>query len=612
MRRTSERRRADRLGAVADEARDERGAREAAAPHLEAILAGIAVGDDHEAAGTGGGVLDCRERALGGRGKKLPRLRTGHQDAVLVFGEVIRTSAATTNFAQPGRRRRDPVLFERATHSRVEDGEPEVPEVPAARSRRNAVASLAALLGLHVLGALAVQEADGVGSRWSSSSPEVRQARDPASRADGGDLVGEHRGARRRVVGKEGLGKVAGHGSGCTIGGRMDAMEPIYLDNHATTRVDPRVIDAMLPFFGDRYGNPSSRAHPFGQDAATPSTAARESVAAAIGADAARDHRSRAARPSRTASPSTPSWPRRRSRQVRRDGDRAQEHPRSCARARRRSCARAASGVVDPDAVRKAIEPETRLVARDGREQRDRDDSADRRDRRGSAASPESRLLSDATAAIGRVPFDVREVGRGLRCPSRRTRSTGPKASASLYARDRGRRQPSRPGTQNVPGIVGLAVALDLCLEEREAEAARLFSLRTRLLVALRAGARRRRRERRTRATAAGQPERGASRGSTDARSRSSSKVWPSRPARRARRAAVEPSHVLVADRTFARAGAGVAPLRNRTIQHGRGDRSRRGDRDRGRPKARGGSRFSGKGLESDRVLGKTSHADSL
>ena len=67
---------------------------------------------------------------------------------------------------------------------------------------------------------------------------------------------------------------------------RMTPNSPIYLDNHATTRCDPRVVDAMLPYFGDFYGNAASRFHAFGEAAATAVDAAREQVAALIGATA--------------------------------------------------------------------------------------------------------------------------------------------------------------------------------------------------------------------------------------------------------------------------------------------------------------------------------------
>src|SRR5437867_9325967 len=74
-------------------------------------------------------------------------------------------------------------------------------------------------------------------------------------------------------------------GPGDARGGPGMTRPAVYMDNHATTRVDPRVVETMLPFFDREYGNAASRTHAFGWRAEEATTRARIQVARLIGAD---------------------------------------------------------------------------------------------------------------------------------------------------------------------------------------------------------------------------------------------------------------------------------------------------------------------------------------
>ncbi|MFO0846060.1 MAG: IscS subfamily cysteine desulfurase [Gemmataceae bacterium] len=275
-------------------------------------------------------------------------------------------------------------------------------------------------------------------------------------------------------------------------------MPPIYLDNNATTRVDPRVVAAMLPCFGEEYGNAASRHHAFGRAAEAAVEAAREQVAALIGA-APREvvFTSGATESDNLALKGVAAMHRPR-------GDHvvtcATEHHAVLDAARRleRDGFRVTYlpvdrlGQVSPDQVEQAITDRTTLVSL-------------------MAANNEVGTLhpigeigqvckrrgvlfhTDAAQAAGKVPLDVEAMGIDLMSLSAH-KMYGPKGVGALYVRRRspavrlepmfdggGHERGLRPGTLNVPGIVGFGLACELCGREMAAEADRLLALRERL-----------------------------------------------------------------------------------------------------------------------------------
>lgn len=269
---------------------------------------------------------------------------------------------------------------------------------------------------------------------------------------------------------------------------------PIYLDYNATTPVDPRVIDRMLPFFSAHYGNASSKGHAYGWAAAEAVQMAREQCAVAIGSEpeelvftaGATESINLAIKGVALAYQS----------KGRHLVTVQTEHAAvlaSC-KALERSGWRVTrlgvgpDGLVDPDAVAAAIEADTVLVsvmwannetgvlqpiAEIGRQVRDRG----------------VLMLTDATQAVGKVPVDV--AGVDLLAFSGH-KIYGPKGVGGLYIRRRprvrlvpqvdggGQEEGLRAGTLNTPGIVGLGAAVAVAMQEREAEAGRLRVLRDR------------------------------------------------------------------------------------------------------------------------------------
>ena len=280
---------------------------------------------------------------------------------------------------------------------------------------------------------------------------------------------------------------------------------PVYLDNHATTPVDPRVLEAMLPYFGPRFGNAASRNHPFGWDAEKAVDRARKQVAALIGAsDREIVFTSGATESDNLAIKGVAEMYAER-------GDHivtcVTEHKAvldTCQRLEKRGVRVTylpvnRDGRIDLDALRAALTDRTILVSimaannETGVLQPVREIGAICRERG-------VLFHTDAVQAAGKVPLDVNADSIDLASLSAH-KMYGPKGAGALYVRRRnprvqitaqmdggGHERGMRSGTLNVPGIVGFGEACELCLREMPAEAPRLAVLRDRLQAALEAG----------------------------------------------------------------------------------------------------------------------------
>jgi cysteine desulfurase len=276
----------------------------------------------------------------------------------------------------------------------------------------------------------------------------------------------------------------------------------IYLDNHATTRCDPRVVEAMLPYFSDLYGNAASRNHGFGRTAEEAVDAARDEVAELIGASAKEIvFTSGATESDNLALKGVAAL-------YRRHGDHlvtcVTEHP-----AVRDVCRRLetdgwqvtylpvdAAGRVSASQVMEALTPKTVLVSLmlANNEIGTIHPIAEI----GKICKTRGILLhTDAAQAVGKIPVDVESLGVDLMSISAH-KMYGPKGVGALYVRRRnpavrlapqmeggGHERGLRSGSLPVPLIVGFGVAARLCREEMTTESVRTARLRDRLYASL-------------------------------------------------------------------------------------------------------------------------------
>lgn len=278
---------------------------------------------------------------------------------------------------------------------------------------------------------------------------------------------------------------------------------PVYLDNHSTTRVDPRVVEAMLPWLTEHYGNAGSSSHPFGWDARDAVDEARETIASSLGASPREIVFTSGATESNNLAL------RGVCERVRRKGNHIvsvrTEH-----KAMLDPLSRLArqgfdvtlldvtphgdprAGLLDVQRILDALRDDTLLVSvmLANNEIGVLQPLAEI----GALCKQRGVLLhTDATQAVGRVPVDVERLQVDLLSFSAH-KMYGPMGVGGLYVRRRAphvRLQPQiegggqergiRAGTLNVPGIVGMSRALALCLEEIEGENTRQRTLRDRL-----------------------------------------------------------------------------------------------------------------------------------
>ncbi len=277
---------------------------------------------------------------------------------------------------------------------------------------------------------------------------------------------------------------------------------PLYLDFHATTPVDPRVLEAMLPYFTGTFGNAASRQHEYGWEAQKAVDGARSQVAALIGASTSEIVFTSGASESNNLAMKGVVYANRGR------GDHvitaATEHKSvldSCkclARdgVRITTLGVDAQGFIDLDELRSAMTDRTVLISI-------------------MAANNEIGVLqplaeigaiarergvlfhSDAAQAAGKIPIDVAAMNIDLLSLTAH-KYYGPKGAGALFVR---RRKPKieltcqidgggheggfRSGTLNVPGIVGLGCAAEICRQEMPTESARLAAMRDRLLAGL-------------------------------------------------------------------------------------------------------------------------------
>ena len=278
----------------------------------------------------------------------------------------------------------------------------------------------------------------------------------------------------------------------------MAVETPIYLDNHATTPVDPRVLDAMLPYFTERFGNAASKSHAFGWEAEAAVDTAREQIAKLIGAAAKEIVITSGATESDNLA-------------LKGVADAYREkgnHIVTCVTEHKAvldSCKVLqkhgfevtylpvrSDGMIDVERLKESLTDKTILISIMAAN--NEIGTINPIKEIGRLAQERNILFhTDATQGVGKMPLDVDTMGIDLLSLTAH-KMYGPKGVGALYVRSTkprvkltplidggGHERGMRSGTLNVPGIVGLGKACEISQKEMSAEGERLIALRERL-----------------------------------------------------------------------------------------------------------------------------------
>ena len=279
----------------------------------------------------------------------------------------------------------------------------------------------------------------------------------------------------------------------------MSVKLPIFMDNHATTPIDPRVLAEMLPYFTEKFGNAASRSHVFGWTGEEAVDYARERIARLIGAQSEKEivFTSGATESDNLALKGAFEFYKDKGNHI---ITAVTEHKAildTCKRLEKDGAEVTylpvdKTGRVDPDDVKKAITPKTILVS--VMFANNEIGTVHPLEEVGKITRETGVLLhSDAVQGIGKIDFDVQKMNVDLASITAH-KMYGPKGVGALYVRRSkprvrlvaqmdggGHERGYRSGTLNVPGIAGIGKAAAIMIEEGKAESARLVALRERL-----------------------------------------------------------------------------------------------------------------------------------